>query len=96
MANLDDLTRVRPYDLRELIAKFGASDELETMILNMREGSNYKCPKCGDDPVDAESGSGRYNVDGVLIHCEVCDGLGKTEVQYQAVSETIRYEPIAT
>lgn len=100
MADTAGLTRVRPYDIRELITKFGASADMEAAIVAIRAGSAYKCPKCPDDPVDVTSGKGQYQVnigteeepENVWVHCEICDGIGKTVDEGAPVTEIVGYE----
>jgi hypothetical protein len=95
------LTRVRPYDIQEIIEKWGAIS-LELVIINMREGLEYVCPKCSTE--GDTSGTGRYEIevvnpeDGTVttykVHCDVCDGVGKTAVEYEPITKITGYQPV--
>jgi hypothetical protein len=96
---------LRPHHIADAIAAYNGPPEpgegtdktlTETLVLveaeNATAGRTFPCPKCskaGQYPGSRDSGD---PADNTKVSCTVCDGWGKTSVQYKAVIAT--YAPV--
>jgi hypothetical protein len=85
------ITRLRPWDLTEVITKYGDL-ALSEVITAMQEADNrsYTCPKCLPTGIELDpKPTGQIEVvlsdsSTVKAVCDICEGYLKTSVQYVA------------
>jgi hypothetical protein len=73
----------KPWNINEIIAAFGGETGGDTTLNEVKEamlaGLEFDCPQCGTTGRILNPENPTEQID-----CPTCDGMGKTEVEYEA------------
>ena len=92
---------IKVRDIESLIFKYGADTKLSDVLEKLKTNWPYECPQCHGEgkvtirvPHPNEHGGGDWGYITKEKTCELCNGVGRTEVKYAPKMEQVGWQII--